>query len=62
LEARVQTTSGKELAKFRVGAGSEAAAPTRVNPGADSCCLIQIREASGKGSNPRDRYTLSVTP
>jgi hypothetical protein len=60
LEVRVQTITGKELTRFRVG--GDASAPTRVNPGADACCAIQIREASGRGANPRDRYSLSVTP
>jgi hypothetical protein len=60
LDVRVQTTSGKDLARFRVG--GDASAPTRVSPGADGCCLVQIREASGRAANPRDRYTLSVSP
>ncbi len=60
LEARVQTTTGKELTRFRTGGDSSA--PTRVNPGTDGCCLIQVREASGRGANARDRYSLSVTP
>ena len=60
LDVRVQTISGKELGRFRVG--GESSAPTRVTPGAEACCLIQIREASGRGANPRDRYSLSVMP
>lgn len=60
LDVRVAGTSGKELARFRVA--GDASAPTRVTPGADGCCLVQIREAGGRGANPRDRYSLSVAP
>jgi hypothetical protein len=60
LDVRVQTIAGKDLTRFRVG--GDASAPTRVVPGPDGCCLIQVREASGKGANPRDRYTLSAAP
>ena len=60
LDVRVQTTTGKDLGHFRVG--GESSAPTRVSPAGAVCCLIQIREASGRGANPRDRYSLSVLP
>ncbi len=60
LDVRVLTTAGRELARFRVG--GDASAPTRVVPGTDGCCLVQVREASGRGANPRDRYTLSAAP
>jgi hypothetical protein len=60
LDVRVAGTGGKELARFRVA--GDASAPTRVTPGSDGCCLVQIREAGGRGANPRDRYSLSVTP
>jgi hypothetical protein len=60
LDVRVQSITGKDLTRFRVG--GDASAPTRVNPGSDGCCSIQIREASGRGANPRDRYSLSVVP
>ncbi|MES1158117.1 MAG: hypothetical protein ABUL67_03355 [Haliangium ochraceum] len=60
IEARVRTTSGKDLTKFKVS--GDVPEPTRVTAGADDCCLIQIREVSGRGANPRDRYSLSVSP
>jgi hypothetical protein len=60
LDVRVQTTAGKDLGHFRVG--GESSAPTRVSPAGATCCLIEIREASGRGANPRDRYSLSVLP
>ena len=60
LDVRVLTKTGKELTRFRVG--GDASAPSRVNLGAEGCCLVQIREASGRGANPRDRYSISVTP
>ena len=59
LDVRVQATSGKELSRFRVGA--DASAPMRVVPPADGCCLVLIREASGRGASPRERYSLLVT-
>jgi hypothetical protein len=60
LDVRVQTSAGKDLSRFKVS--GEASAPTRVNPGGEACCLIQIREATGRGANPRDRYGVTVTP
>jgi hypothetical protein len=59
LDVRVQTTAGKDLGRFHVG--GDASAPTRVVPGPAGCCLVLVREASGRAANPRDRYTLSVT-
>ena len=60
LDVRVAGLAGRELSRFRVA--GDASAPTRVTPGADGCCLVQIREASGRAANPRDRYALSVAP
>lgn len=61
LDVRVRGTAGaRELARFR--AGAEGAAPTRISRGADGCCLIEVREATGKAANPKDRYTLTVSP
>jgi hypothetical protein len=60
LDVRVQTTAGKELSRFKVS--GEASAPTRVTPGGDGCCLIQVRETTGRAANSRDRYGLTVTP
>jgi hypothetical protein len=61
LEVRVQTTAtGKEITRFRVG--GDGSAPTRIPTGPDGCCLLEIREVTGRASNPKDRYSLSVTP
>jgi hypothetical protein len=61
LDVRVRgLNAGHELARFRVG--SDGSAPTRVVPEADGCCVIEIRDAAGRVANPKDRYTLSVTP
>jgi len=61
LDVRVRgLTAGHELARFRVG--SDGSAPTRVVPEADGCCVIEVRDAAGRVGNPKDRYTLSVTP
>jgi hypothetical protein len=62
LDVRVHGASGqgRELARFR--AGGDAPAPPRVTPGADGCCVVQIKDPSGRAANPRDRYTLSVAP
>jgi len=61
LDVRVRPSSGgRELARFR--AGADASAPTRVVRGTEACCLIEIRELTGKSANPKDRYSLVVTP
>jgi len=61
LEVRVRPPAGgRELARFRVGA--EGSPPTRVTRGAEGCCLVEIREVTGKSANPKDRYSLMVTP
>jgi hypothetical protein len=61
LEVRVQATAaGKELTRFRVG--GDGSAPTRVPRGPDGCCLLEIREVTGRASNPKDRYSLSIAP
>lgn len=61
LDVRVRGLgAGHELARFRVG--SDGSAPTRVLPEAEGCCTIEIRDAAGRAANPKDRYTLSVTP
>src|SRR3569623_1030060 len=61
LEVRVRGLgAGHELARFRVG--SDGSAPTRVVPEAEGCCVIEIRDAAGRAANPKDRYTLSLTP
>jgi hypothetical protein len=61
LDVRVHaTTSGRELARFQVG--GDGSAPTRVTPQGEGCCLIQVKEATGRGANPKDRYAISVAP
>lgn len=61
LEVRVQATAtGKELTRFRVG--GDGSAPTRVPVGPDGCCLLEVREITGRASNAKDRYSLSITP
>jgi hypothetical protein len=59
LDVRVRGMSGKELTRFKVGAG---AAPTSnaVATGGEACCVVEIREASGKQANTRDRYAVAV--
>jgi hypothetical protein len=59
LDVRVRGTSGKELGRFKVGPGA-AATPNAIATGGEACCLVEIREATGKLANPRDRYALAV--
>jgi hypothetical protein len=59
LDVRVRGASGKELARFKVAPGA-AATPNSVATGGDGCCVVEIREATGKLANPRDRYALAV--
>jgi hypothetical protein len=58
LAVRVLAESGRELARAKVPGG--APVTTKVTPGAEPCCLIEVREATGKAANPRDRYTLTA--
>ncbi len=60
LDSRVLSQAGKELGRFRVAAGGKGT--TRVAPGSDACCLVEVRATSGKASNFRDRYTVTVGP
>jgi hypothetical protein len=59
LDVRVRAQSGKELARFKAAGGSTPATST-VSTGGEACCLIEVREASGRAANPRDRYQLAV--
>jgi hypothetical protein len=59
LDVRVRGTSGKDLGRFKVPAGA-AAAPNVIATGGEACCVIEIREVTGKLANPRDRYALAV--
>jgi hypothetical protein len=59
LDVRVRATSGKELGRFKVAPGA-AAAPNAIATAGEACCVVEIREATGKLANPRDRYALAV--
>jgi hypothetical protein len=59
LDVRVRALAGKELARFKV-AGDAAPGATTVATGGEACCTIEIRDASGKAVNPRDRYSIAV--
>jgi hypothetical protein len=58
LDVRVRAQSGRELGRFKVVGGAPGS--TRVVPGGDACCLVELREVTGKAANPRDRYALTV--
>jgi hypothetical protein len=59
LDVRVRSTAGKELGRFKVAPGA-AATPNPIATGGEECCLIEVREATGKLGNPRDRYAVAV--
>lgn len=59
LDVRVRALSGKELGRFKVAADAAPAATT-IATGGEACCVIEVREASGKAVNPRDRYSIAV--
>jgi hypothetical protein len=61
LELRVLTLGEKELGRFKIAGASTGPITNRVAAGNEPCCLVQIRDASGKAANFRDRYTVSVT-
>jgi len=62
LELRVSSTSsGKELGRFKLSGATPVT--NRLTPGAEPCCLVEVRDASGKGAgagNFRDRYTIAA--
>ena len=58
LEVRAQTLAARELGRFKISGDSPAT--NRLAVGGEPCCLLQIREASGKAANFRDRYTITV--
>jgi hypothetical protein len=58
LDVRVRGGSGKELAHIKVPGAAPVATP--VATGGDACCLLEVREATGKLTNPRDRYQVAV--
>ncbi len=59
LDVRVRGASGKELGRFKVAPGAPAT-PNTVATGGEACCLVEVREATGKLANPRDRYAVAV--
>jgi hypothetical protein len=56
LAVRVRSDAGRELARAQVPDGQTVATP--VDPGGEGCCLVEIREATGRGSNASERYDL----
>ena len=58
LAVRVLSASGRELGRATVSGEAHATIPV-ASPG-EGGCLVEIREASGKAANPRDRYSLTV--
>jgi len=58
LDVRVRAQGGRELGRFKVAPG--AGPSSHVVTGGDGCCLVEVREASGRGANARDRYTVVV--
>jgi hypothetical protein len=58
LDVRVLSQGEKEVGRFKVS--GDASGSSRVVTGGETCCLVQIREISGKISNFRDRYVLTV--
>jgi hypothetical protein len=62
LDVRILAGDEHELGRFKVVGATPT--PTVVATGGAGCCLVQIRDASGKSAapNPRDRYTLTVAP
>jgi hypothetical protein len=58
LELRVLTLGGREVGRFKIT--GETAVTNRVAVAAEPCCQLQVREATGKAANFRDRYTVTV--
>jgi hypothetical protein len=59
LDVRVRGRNGTELGRFSVAAGAAPAANVIATSG-EACCLIEVRAASPRAANPRDRYSLTV--
>jgi hypothetical protein len=59
LDVKVRSAAGKELGRFKVAAGAPAT-PNPIATGGEECCLVEVREATGKLANPRDRYAVAV--
>jgi hypothetical protein len=58
LSVRVRAEGGRELAKLKVP--NQPAVSARVVPGAEACCIVEIRGASGKEVNVTDRYQVAA--
>ena len=58
LDLRVLSLAGKELGHFKIS--GDAPVTNRLAVAAEACCVIQVREATGKAANFRDRYTVTV--
>jgi hypothetical protein len=59
LEVKVQSLAGKDLGKLKVPGAVSATQRFAVPEGG---CLVQVREATGRAANPRDRYSLTIAP
>ena len=58
LALRVLDAAGHELGRAKIP--GEKPVTARVLPGEQGCCLLEIREATRKAANPRDRYTVTL--
>jgi hypothetical protein len=58
LDVRALTLASREVGRFKIN--GDAPVTNRLAIGAEPCCLLQVREATGKASNFRDRYTVTV--
>ena len=58
LDVRALTLASRELGRFKIS--GDAPVTNRLAIGAEPCCLLQVREATGKTANFRDRYTITV--
>jgi hypothetical protein len=58
LDVRVLSQGGgRELARFKVTGASPS---HQVVSAGDACCVVEVRESSGRAANARDRYTVVV--
>jgi hypothetical protein len=58
IDLRVITLANKEVGHFKIN--GDAPVTNRLTVGAEPCCLLQVKEATGKAANFRDRYTVTV--
>jgi hypothetical protein len=58
LDVRALSLSSRELGHFKIN--GDAPVTNRLAVGGETCCLLQVREATGKAANFRDRYTVTV--